>query len=517
MKFLSELKSDIPSSIVVFFVAIPLCLGIALASGAPLFSGLIAGIIGGIVVGAISGSALGVSGPAAGLAVIVLGAIQDLGSYEVFLLAVVLAGIFQLLLGVIKAGFIGYFFPSSVIKGMLSGIGIIIVLKQIPHAFGYDGDYEGDLHFFQADGENTFSELFNMIDYIEPPAMIMSFLSLAILIFWERVLSQKAKIFKIIQGPLVVVVMGIVYQVITSSNGSDWAFSQEHLVSVPVAVDFSSFIGQFQLPDFSALGNSKVYVIAMTIAVVASLETLLSVEATDKLDPKKRVTPTNRELVAQGTGNIISGLIGGLPITQVIVRSSANIQSGGKTKMSAIIHGILLLVSIILIPKVLNFIPLSVLAAVLFVVGFKLAKPSLFKKMYSLGFKQFVPFITTIVGVVFSDLLTGICLGVVVAFFIILRNNYKNSHFLHKLESDADGHKVKMTLSEEVTFLNKGAILQELNQLPEGTELIIDVRNSFRVDYDVYEIIANFKKFNATEKNISVEVLSHKEFNVADY
>jgi len=441
MNIFSQIKHDVPSSIVVFFVALPLCLGIALASGAPLFSGLIAGIVGGTVVASLSGSSLGVSGPAAGLAVIVLSAIQELGSYEIFLVAVVLAGVIQLILGFAKAGIIGYFFPSSVIKGMLTGIGLIIFLKQIPHAFGYDGDYEGDLNFSQKDGENTFTELVNMLDYIEPQAILVSFLSLLIIVVWDNYLSKKGKFFEVIQGPFVVVTLGILYQVILSGADSNWAFDNRHLVNVPVADDFNSFIGQFRLPDFSAITNPEIYVIAATMAVVASLETLLSVEATDKLDPKKRVTPTNRELVAQGTGNIVSGMIGGLPITQVIVRSSANVQSGGKTKLSAILHGFLLLISVIFIPKVLNYIPLSVLAAILIIVGFKLAKPSLFIRMYSLGMKQFVPFVITLLGIVFTDLLTGISLGIAVAFFMVLRNNYRNSHFLHKKEVSDDDHK----------------------------------------------------------------------------
>jgi MFS superfamily sulfate permease-like transporter len=517
MNFFKELKSDIPAGIVVFFVAIPLCLGIALASGAPLFSGLIAGIVGGIVVGTISGSSLGVSGPAAGLAVIVLGAIQELNSYEAFLLAVVFAGLLQIVLGILKAGFIGYFFPSSVIKGMLSGIGIIIILKEIPHAFGYDGDYLGDLDFFQSDGQNTISELFNMLNYISPKVLMVSVISLFILVFWDQVLSKKAKIFTIIQGPLVAVAFGIIYQLVTTAYYPEWAIGAEHLVSVPVAEDFNSFIGQFTLPDFSYIGEYKIYVLGATMAIVASLETLLSVEATDKLDPKKRVTPTNRELLAQGVGNMVSGFIGGLPITQVIVRSSANIQSGGKTKFSGILHGFLLLISVILVPQVLNYIPLAVLASVLFVVGFKLAKPSLFKKMYGLGMKQFIPFIVTILGVVFSDLLTGIGLGVVVSVFIIVKNNYENSHFMHKQEANGGGQKITMKLSEEVTFLNKGAILQELNKLPNDSHVTIDMTESVKVDYDVYEIIANFMKFNAKERNIQVDVRTNRSFNIADY
>ncbi|MDB9963751.1 SulP family inorganic anion transporter [Vicingaceae bacterium] len=517
MSFLKELKSDIPASIIVFFVALPLCLGIALASGAPLFSGLIAGIVGGIVVGSLSGSALGVSGPAAGLAVIVLSSIQELGTFEAFLLAVVFTGIFQLILGFLKAGFIGYYFPSSVIKGMLSGIGIIIILKQIPHAFGYDADYEGDMDFVQADGENTFSELLNVFDNISTPALTVAIISLIILLLWDNILSKKSKAFSLVPGPLVAVAFGIAFELLTNAYLPNWSISSEHLVTVPVADNFSSFIGQFSTPDFSQIGNYNLYVIALTMAVVASLETLLSVEATDKLDPKKRVTPTNRELIAQGAGNVISGMIGGLPITQVIVRSSANIQCGGKTKLSGILHGILLLVSIIIIPKILNQIPLAVLASILLVVGYKLANPSLFKAMYNLGPKQFFPFVITLVGIVFTDLLTGIALGVGVAIFFIVKNNYSNSHFMHIQETEEECHKVKMTLSEEVTFLNKGAILLELNNLPNGTEITIDIRKSVRIDYDVYEIIDNFRKNTAIDRDITVIVKSDTSYDTADY
>ena len=333
-----HIKKDLPASIVVFFVALPLCLGIALASGAPLFSGLIAGIVGGIVVGALSGSSVGVSGPAAGLAVIVLNAISDLGAYEIFLVAVVIGGALQIVLGLLKAGVIGYYFPSSVIKGMLAGIGIIIFLKQIPHAFGYDSDYEGDLNFWQQDGENTFSALLSMVDYISPGAIIVSFVSLGILLLWEKVLVKKSNFFTLVPGPLVAVLFGVTFQILAS--GTEMAILNHHLVQVPVPDSFNSFVGQFSFPQFSAVLNYDVWMVGVTLAVVASLETLLCVEATDKLDPQKRVTPTNRELLAQGTGNMVSGLIGGLPVTQVIVRSSANIQSGGQTKLSAVMHGI---------------------------------------------------------------------------------------------------------------------------------------------------------------------------------
>lgn len=507
-KLFSTLKNDIPSSIVVFFVALPLCLGIALASGAPLFSGLIAGIVGGIIVGALSGSKIGVSGPAAGLAAIVLTAIGTLGGYQNFLLAVVLGGIIQLVFGFLKAGIIGYYFPSSVIKGMLTGIGIIIILKQIPHFFGYDADPEGDFAFFQIDGENTFSEIFNAFNFIQPGSALIGIIGLAILILWDRVLSKKGKIFKIIQGPLVAVVVGILFYVLTGSNDT-LEIAQSHLVSVPVPEDASSFLGQFSLPNFGAITNPDIWIVAFTIALVASLETLLCVEATDKLDPHKNVTPTNRELLAQGTGNIISGMIGGLPITQVIVRSSANIQSGGRSKMSAIIHGFLLLISVMIIPTLLNMIPLSVLAAILLIVGYKLAKPALFKKMYDLGWKQFIPFTVTVLGIVFIDLLYGIGLGLAVGIVVILIKSYQNSHFLHKEGEDVDDGRIKMTLAEEVTFFNKGAILKELDRIPENSYLEIDVRKTRYLDNDIIEILDDFA-LKAKERNIDIKLISER-------
>lgn len=501
-------KSDLPASLVVFFVALPLCLGIAQGSGAPLFAGLIAGIIGGIVVGALSGSAIGVSGPAAGLIAIVLTAIGELG-YEAFLLTVVLGGVLQVVFGLLKAGVIGYYFPSSVIKGMLTGIGIIIILKQIPHFFGWDVDYEGDLSFWQLDGENSFTELFNILGNISPGATLVAFISLGILLLWSQVLANKGAIFKILQGPLVAVAVGIIFYNLTLDSET-FAIAKNHIVAVPVPTDFSSFIGQFSLPDFTAITNPAVWLTAFTIALVASLETLLCVEATDKLDPERRVTPTNRELLAQGAGNIFSGLIGGLPITQVIVRSSANIQSGGRTKASAIFHGFLLLISVILIPGLLNMIPKSVLAAVLLIVGFKLAKPSTFSAIYRQGWKQFVPFIVTVIGIVLTDLLTGIGMGMVVGIIIILYKSYQNSHFLHIQDEEVNGrHTIKMTLAEEVTFFNKGAILKELDALPKNSVLELDVTKTRYLDYDIVEILEdNITK--ARDRNIDIILISEE-------
>ena len=491
-----NLKSDIPASIVVFFVALPLCLGIALASGAPLFSGLIAGIVGGIVVGAFSGSAIGVSGPAAGLTAIVLVAISTLGGFENFLLAVVLGGIIQVAFGVLKAGVIGYYFPSSVIKGMLTGIGIIIVIKQIPYFFGYDKTLAANA---------SFTEMFN---YISPGATLVACVGLAILIIWNVWLSKLHKVFQIVQGPLVAVAVGIIYYIMTKDN-TTWSIDQSMLVSVPTPEDLSSFLGQFSSPNFDQITNPQIWVTAFTIALVASLETLLCVEATDKLDPRKRVTPTNRELIAQGSGNIISGLIGGLPITQVIVRSSANIQSGGLTKASAIIHGFLLLISVLIIPTLLNKIPLAVLAAVLFIVGYKLAKPALFVTIYKQGWKQFIPFIVTVLGIIFTDLLVGIGLGLAVGIIVILIKSYQNSHFLHIEDKSNGAQKLKMTLAEEVTFINKGAILNELEHISADTKLEIDVRKTRFLDYDIIEILDDFS-LKAKNRNINITLISER-------
>ena len=498
------LKSDLPASIVVFFVALPLCLGIALASGAPLFSGLIAGIIGGVVVGAFSGSKIGVSGPAAGLAAIVLVAIGSLGGYENFLVAVVLAGIIQILFGILKLGIIGYYFPSSVIKGMLTGIGIIIILKQIPHFFGYDKAFT----LFNVNGENTTTQLLNIFDHIQIGSTLIGLVGLAILLLWDKVLSNKGKFFKLVQGPLVAVVCGIVFFVVTQGNSS-LAIESSHLVSVPIPNSLDSFIGQFSFPNFGAITNKDVWIVAFTIALVASLETLLCVEATDKLDPNKNVTPTNRELFAQGTGNIISGMIGGLPITQVIVRSSANIQSGGRSKMSAIIHGFLLLISVLIIPRLLNMIPLSVLAAILLIVGYKLAKPRLFKKMYDLGWKQFIPFTVTVLGIVFIDLLWGIGLGLAVGIVVILIKSFQNSHFLHKEDKSNGAQRMKMTLAEEVTFFNKASILKELDKLPEDSYLELDVTKTRYLDNDIVEILEDFA-FKAKQRNIDIKLISER-------
>ncbi|SDX62556.1 SulP family inorganic anion transporter [Flavobacterium degerlachei] len=506
-----EIRNDFPASIIVFFVALPLCLGIALASGAPLFSGIIAGIIGGIIVGTASDSPLGVSGPAAGLAVIVLTSIASLGSWEMFLMAVVLSGVIQVILGYAKAGFIAYFFPTSVIKGMLTGIGLLIILKQIPHALGWDNEGMGSDSFIQADGQNTVSEIFQALNFITPGAVLIGAISLGILILWDKVLMKKHKVFQILQGPIVVVALGILMNYLFQNGILNFTLTDKQVVSLPVPESFSGFLNQFTFPDLSALTNIEVYKIAFVIAIVGSLETLLCVEATDKLDPERRITPTNRELKAQGLGNIVSGLVGGLPITQVIVRSSANINFGGKTKMSAIFHGFFLLISAITIASLMNMIPLASLAAILLMVGYKLAKPALFKEMYKLGWEQFIPFTMTVVGILATDLLKGITLGILFGIFYTLRHSYRNSHHLMDIVKNENGNEVHhIVLAQEVSFFNKASIIDTLDLIPENSKVIIDFSKSKSIAYDVLEIIKDFE-INAKTKNIDVEKIKFIE------
>lgn len=506
---LKNLKYDLPAGVVVFLVALPLCLGIALASGAPLFSGVISGIIGGIVVSTFSNSPLGVSGPAAGLAAIVLSSIKTLGSFEMLLLAVVFAGLLQIILGFLRAGVIAYFFPSSVIKGMLAAIGILIILKQLPHAMGYDRDYEGDFSFWQINGENTFSSILNAVNYITIAPITIALVSLAIIMIWELKPIKNNSILKYVPGPLVVVIAGVLLNRLFTISFPEYALRPDQHVILPVASTLPEFFSQFTLPDFSAITNTKVYLTAATLAIVASIETLLCVEATDKLDPQKRITSPNRELRAQGIANVISGMVGGLPITQVIVRSSANIQAGGRTRMSAMIHGILLFASALLFPGLLNMIPLASLAAILLAVGYKLAKPSMMKIIYRTGWKQFLPFATTIIAIVLTDLLIGIGIGLAVSFFFILRNNYKTPYFFRK-ESHGPQDPIRIELSEDVSFLNKASILSTLSHIPANSYVIIDASRSIHIDDDVIEIIQEFRH-NAAARNIRLELINLPE------
>jgi MFS superfamily sulfate permease-like transporter len=497
-------SSDFPASVVVFLVALPLCLGIALASGAPLFSGLIAGIVGGVVVGALSGSSVSVSGPAAGLTTIVAAAILDLGSFQAFLLSIVLAGLIQIGLGFARAGTIGHFFPSSVIKGMLAAIGLILILKQIPHAIGYDEDFEGDESFFQADGQNTFTELLNAVDYISPGAIAISVICLLILIIWNKNMLQRFRFFRLVPAPLGAVGIGILLNLLFNSLMPYFAIDARHLVSVPALLGSSGSSSFFVFPDFSLLSNPKIYIAAITIAIVASLETLLSIEACDKMDPSHQITPLNRELKAQGVGNLVSGLLGGLPVTSVIVRSSANINSGARTKASAISHGLILLIALLTIPGFLNLIPLSCLAAILLLVGYKLTKFSLYKEMYAKGSSQFYPFLITIVAILFTDLLKGVFLGIVVALFFILKTNFQKAIITVHSE---DNYLIKF--SKDVSFMHKASLRNALVKVPNETRLLIDGSKSHFIDEDILETIEDYIE-SAKSKQIEVEITGIK-------
>ncbi len=484
------LRHDFPAGVVVFLVALPLCLGIALASGAPLFSGIIAGTIGGLVVPLVSRSALGISGPAAGLTVIVAEAIGRVG-FEKFLTATILAGLLQIAFGALRLGLIAYYFPSSVITGMLAGIGIIIALKQIPHLVGYDVDWEGDLSYVEAGGETTLAALSHMLGALSWGAIGIGAVGLGLLVLWEKPLFKRLAVFKWLPGPLAAVVAGAFLNQAFAHYLPELAVSAKHLVQLPILDRSEQWRQLVTFPDWSGLKDPAVYQIALILALVASLETLLSVEAVDKLDPYKRVTPTNRELIAQGIGNLACGLLGGLPITQVIVRSSANVQAGGKTRMSAILHGLLLLVCTLLLSRWLNLIPLASVAAVLFLVGYKLAKPELFVKMWRDSWYQLLPFTLTILGLVFTDLLTGVAIGMGGAVFFILLENYKCGVYLHEQHED---NRFFLELSEQVTFLNKANLLAHLEAIPPGAEVIIDASQSRYIDHDVLEIIENFNK-----------------------
>ena len=504
----ANLKSDFASGLVVFLVALPLCLGIAMASGAPLFSGIISGIVGGIVVGYLSKSHLSVSGPAAGLTAIVLTAITDLGAFDVFLTAVFIAGIIQLGLGFIKAGSISNYFPTNVIEGMLAGIGIIIILKQLPHAFGYDSDFEGDQSFVQSDGSNTLSSLLGIVDYVQLGAIIITALSLIILIAWDKVPFLKK--LKLIPGALVAVILGVILNEIFTASGSSLAIAKEHLVSLPIPSSLEEFKQIIVTPNFSSITNPKVWIVGLTIAIVASIETLLCIEAADRMDAHKRYTDTNVELKAQGIGNIISSLLGGLPMTSVVVRTSANNNAGAKSKMSAIIHGILLLLSVLTIPTILNKIPLATLAAILLLVGYKLAKPATFKHFWKNGKYQFIPFIATLLAVVFMDLLKGVALGIIISVIFILKGNLKRAYSFRKQEY-ADGDIIHIDLAQEVSFLNKAAIKSTLNDIPENSEVIINAQDTVYIAHDVLDLIKEFKKIRAKEENIKVKLIGFKK------
>ncbi|MBL7974943.1 MAG: SulP family inorganic anion transporter, partial [Candidatus Kapabacteria bacterium] len=514
MSFLSGkyIKNDISAGVVVFLVALPLCLGISLASGAPFFSGLISGIVGGIIIGALSSSNLSVSGPAAGLAALVYAAIANVGSFELFLTAVVLAGIIQMLLGAAQLGGIAEYFPSSVIKGMLTSIGILIIAKQIPHAVGYDRDEKGNITQLFPFGNEDWHELLRPLQHIEVGVLFVCLLSIVIMLLWEKPFIKKRV--KFVPGALIAVIVSVVVNEMLKSTGSTFTIMPEHLVQIKSASNISEFFTFFTVPDFSGFLNSKVIVTGIMIAIIASLETLLSIEAVDNLDPERHVTNTNKELFAQGIGNVISGLIGGLPITSVIVRSSANINAGGKTNLSAIFHGVLLLICVVSIPFLLNMIPLASLAAILLITGYKLCKVSVFRQMINNGKYQWVPFFATVIVILGIDLfgvyppfkgeglLIGVVAGLVVASIGILLGNFKNSYYFHK-EEYHEHDVIRMHLSEEVSFLNKASIRETLDHIPENATIVIDAKSTRYIDFDVLEIVKEFRDIKAPLKNIT--------------
>lgn len=513
----ANLRSDFPSGLVVFLVALPLCLGIALASGAPPLSGIIAGIIGGIVIGSLSRSHISVSGPAAGLTSIVLAAITSFGSFELFLLAVVLAGVLQVILGFLKAGSISNYFPANVIEGMLAGIGVIIIITQLEHAVGYDKDYEGDEQFFRLDGTNPFSDIPMILERFETGAIIISLVSLAILIAWDKIPALKK--LRLIPGALVAVTIGIVLNEVFKATGN-FALEPEHLVKLPELRSFEDFNNVLVMPDFSGIGNTQVWITAVTIAVVASIETLLCIEASDRMDVQKRYTNTNIELKAQGIGNILSGFIGGLPMTSVVVRSSANAAAGARTKMSTIIHGFMLLICVLAIPTILNMIPLATLAAVLLMVGYKLASPSKLKHFWAKGKYQFIPFIATLVVVVAFGLLYGVAIGMFISIIFIMRGNMKRAYNFRKNEY-SQGDVIHIDLAQEVSFLNKAAIKDTLNEIPENSKVIINASDTVYIAHDVLELIEEFRDVRAKDENIEVVLVGFKDAyeleNTGDY
>ena len=502
------IKTDLLSGMVVFLVALPLCLGIAVASGAPPFAGIICGVIAGIVVGVLSGSNVSVSGPAAGLIAIILVAVTDLG-YQQFLVAVVIAGIIQLLLGLAKAGGISSYFPSSVIEGMLAAIGIIIIKKELPHAIGYDKAHEGDFFALEKGSESGFfTELVNSVNYAHLGAIIVTVASIIILIAFNKIAFLKK--IKAVPGALIVVIVGIGINELFKSTGSSLVISQDHLVTLPVASSVTEFFGQFTTPDFSIIANPKVWIVGLTIAIVASIETLLCLEAGDKMDPLKRYSSANTELRAQGIGNILSGLIGGLPMTSVIVRTSANVNAGARTKMSTIAHGVFLLLAVVVIPGLLNKIPMACLAAILIMIGLRLASPKVFRHMWHTGKHQFIPFIVTVIAVVFTDLLRGVGIGLGVSIFFILRGNMKLAYFFKK-EKHQEGETIHIDLAQEVSFLNKAAIKQTLAHLPANSNVIINAAHTVYIDYDVLELLRDFLNYGSRDKNISVMLVNFKE------
>jgi carbonic anhydrase/SulP family sulfate permease len=512
-KIFSNLPKDITASIVVFLVALPLCLGIALASGAPLFSGLLAGIIGGIVVGTISGSHSSVSGPAAGLTAIVAAQIASLGSFQAFLLAVFFAGIIQIGMGLARAGALSAFFPSSVIKGLLAAIGVILIMKQIPHVFGHDKDPEGEMSFSQPDNENTFSELLLVFEDIHWGATLIGIVSIVLLVLWQRIKILKTSI---VPGPLVVVILGVVLQGILANKGVAWSIDVTHLVQIPVAETAGEFFGFLTFPDFKEWANPGIYTAAITIAIVASLETLLNLEAVDKLDPERKRSPPSRELIAQGIGNTVGGLIGALPVTAVVVRGSVNVSVGAKSKLSAILHGILLLVCVAIFPIYLNRIPLASLAAILLVTGFSLVNPKLILRMWNEGKYRFIPFIATVLSIVFTDLLIGILIGLGVAMLFILISNLRLP-IRRILEKHIGGDVLHIELANQVSFLKRASLDKIFADAENGSSILIDATETDYIDPDVLGLIRDFKTTRGPANGVTVSLRGFRDkYNLKD-
>ena len=506
-----NIVKDLPASVVVFFVALPLCLGVAQASNpaglevVKPISGLIAGIVGGIIIGLISKAPLSVSGPAAGLTAVVASSITNVGTFQLFLCATIIAGFLQILMGLLKLGVVGAYIPNTVIKGLLAAIGIILISKQIPKLVGWEKDPEGDETFLQIDGENTFSEIAESLNHISPVALFIGIVGLLILFVYEIPKVKKIKILQYIPAPLIVVVVGVYINYLFLQSGNTYALDSEHLVNLIVLEEPSKLITILPVPDWAGFGNYKVWVVAVTVALVASLESLLGIEAVDKIDPEKRNTPTNRELLAQGSGNIVSGLLGGLPLTSVIVRSSANVNSGAKSKLSTILHGTFLLLALLFLAPIINKIPIAALASILIFTGYKLAKLSLFKDMYSKGWDQFVPFLVTIAAILFTDLLKGVILGLIVGLFFVIRSNFRTA-----ITVINDGTNYLLKLKKEVSFLNKPKIKQTLDEIPNGSYILIETTHANFIDLDVQEEIKKFIE-TAESRNIRVEVKSTYE------
>jgi MFS superfamily sulfate permease-like transporter len=499
MDFFSYCRHDFPAGLVVFLVALPLCLGIALASGAPLFAGIISGVVGGVVVGFLSRSQLSISGPAAGLTTIVLAGISDL-TFPIFLNAVIIAGLIQIIAAFLNAGSMGHFFPASVLKGMLSGIGVILILKQIPHAVGYDADFEGDMSFFQNDGRNTFTELMDAWEFFTPGAIVVGIISILIMTLWNHPSIKRYRFFRFIPAALAVVITGILLNDLFALISADLMISEKHLVSLPVLSEQKSILSFLTFPDFSQISNPKVWIAGVTIAAVASIETLLNIEACDKLDPLRRTTPLNSELKAQGFGNALAGFLGGLPVTSVVVRSSANVMAGGRTKASAITHGVILLLSVIGIPYLLQRIPLSALAGILIVMGWKLSRPMIFREMYQKGWAQFLPFAATVVAIVFTNLLLGVFIGILVAVFFILKTNFQEAVIMVN-----EGNQFLLKFTKDVSFLNKSTLRNSFHRIPAKANVTIDGTQSHFIDYDIKEMIRDFIE-TSKAKNIQVHL-----------